>query len=476
MLDILHATSEVVPYSKTGGLADVSSALPRAQAALGHRVHVVTPFYDCVDPARHRLIGSGRRFEVTIGGRTAEFEVLHADMGDGVTVVFLRNDDMFGRPSLYGTAAGDYDDNHRRFAFFCAGIFRVMRVLRIRPDILHCHDWQTGLVPAFNRLLLMDLFPTVLTVHNLGYQGLFPAHVLPETGLPWGCFNPSGVEFYGKVGFLKAGLVHADRVTTVSPTYADEVRTPDHGFGLDGVLRARGSDFKGILNGADYEIWNPLTDPHIPANFSSDDLSGKVECRRALLAESGLDETDGPLFGVVGRLATQKGYDLLAEILPDLVEMGGSVVMLGTGEPAVEKALADAAARFPGRVALRIAYDDPLAHRIEAGCDFFLMPSVYEPCGLNQIYSMKYGTLPIVHGVGGLRDTVVDLDEDHENATGIRFSPFGADTFRDALRRAGALFRNRDAHLRVVRRAMERDFSWGASASAYLELYQGILR
>jgi starch synthase len=475
MLDILHVTPEVVPFSKSGGLADVLNALPRAQARMGHRVAVVTPLYDAVDLARHHVTPAGRSFPVTLGGRTFEFDVAQAAMGDGVTCWFLRNDDLFGRPRLYGDGNVDYADNHLRFAFFSAAVFRMMRALRLRPDVVHCHDWQSGLVPAYNRLHLLDLHATVMTVHNLAYQGLFPAHVLPEVGLPWEVFKPDGIEFYGKANFLKAGLVWADRVTTVSPTYAAEVLHPDAGAGLDGVLRARRTDFVGILNGADYTVWDPRHDSHIAAPFGPDDLSGKAACREALLQEMGLPPFEGPLFGVIGRLASQKGHDLVAAAMPAIVAQGGGLVVLGSGDAEIEQAIVAAARLHPDRVAVRIAYDDGLAHRIEAGSDFFLMPSRYEPCGLNQIYSMRYGTLPIVHAVGGLEDTVIDLGESPEEGTGLKFRAFEVAAFLGALARAFDLVRDPERHHAAVQRAMAVDFGWGASARGYLALYEAIL-
>ncbi|MBM4395244.1 MAG: glycogen synthase GlgA [Deltaproteobacteria bacterium] len=474
MLDILHCTPECVPYSKTGGLADVSGALPEALTRLGHRVAVVTPLYASVDRDRHRVAHTGREVQVTLAGRTFDFEVHETTMPAGTRVLFLANEGLFGRPQLYGTREGDYPDNHLRFGAFAAAVFGVVRALRLRPDVLHCHDWQAGLVPAWNHLHL-DLFATVTTIHNMAYQGLFSAEVLPDVGLPWELFNPEQVEFWGKVGFLKAGLVFADRITTVSPRYAREIMTPEFGCGLDGLLRRRGADVSGILNGADYGEWSPATDALIPSTYSAADLSGKAACREALLRECGLAPARGPVFGVVGRLAEQKGFDLLACVLPDVVALGASVVVLGTGEAAIEDHMVEVASRYPERVAVRIAYDNGLAHRIEAGCDFFVMPSRYEPCGLNQIYSMAYGTLPVVHAVGGLDDTVADVDEDPANATGLKFRTFTREALLDRLARAVTLHADAAAHAAVVRRAMAADFSWDASARAYEALYAGLV-
>ena len=476
MLDVLHCSSEVVPFSKTGGLADVSSALPQALTRLGHDVTIVTPLYASVDREKVGARDTGRTFEVTLGGRTERFGVFEAALPAGTRVFLLANDGFFGRDQLYGTRDGDYADNHLRFAFLSAALFRLLRTVRLRPDIIHCHDWQTGLVPAYNRVFHLDMFATVITIHNMAYQGVFPADVLPEVNLPWDLFNPEQVEFYGNVNFLKAGMVFADRVTTVSPRYAREVTTPEFGCGLDGVLRRRAGDFAGILNGADYAEWSPATDPTLPARYSAGDISGKSTCRDALLREFGVAAGDMPVFGVVGRLTSQKGYDLLAEVLGDLVDAGAAVAILGTGDAVVEDMLRAAAALHPGAVGLRVAYDDRLAHLVEAGSDFFLLPSRYEPCGLNQVYSMAYGTLPVVHAVGGLDDTVVDVDEDPANATGLKFREFGRDAFLACLRRAICLWKDRPAFEEVRLRGMARDFSWAASARAYTELYASAIR
>lgn len=472
MLDILHCTSEMVPFSKTGGLADVSSALPEALTRLGHRVTVVTPLYTFIDRDELGVHSTGKSFDVTLGGRSRTFEIFEATLPAGTSVILLGNDSLFGRAELYGTRDGDYPDNHLRFAFFSAAVFRLMRSRRLRPSVLHCHDWQAGLVPAFNSLFHLDMCGTVMTVHNLAYQGLFPAEVVPDIGLPWEIFNPDGVEFYGKVNFLKAGLVYSDRITTVSPGYSNEIMTEEFGCGLDGVLRKRRKDVQGILNGVDYQAWSPENDVLIPANYGPEDRKGKSACRDALLDEFGLARSDGPLFGVVGRLAAQKGFDLLAEVLPELVEMGASVVILGTGEKEVEDGISEAARQFPEKVGAKIAYDNGLAHRIEAGSDFFLMPSRYEPCGLNQIYSMKYGTLPVVHAVGGLDDTVVDVDEDPVSGTGLKFREFTRKAFLDVLHRSVSLYSKPNALGKVIDRGMQMDFSWESSAKAYVELYE----
>jgi len=471
-MEILHCTSEAAPFSKTGGLADVSFALPEALTRLGHEVVVVTPLYASVDRDECDVRPTGLSLGVTLGGRSRQFDVFEAALPEGTKVYLLSNESFFGRPELYGTADGDYEDNHLRFAFFSAAVFRLMRSMRLRPSVLHCHDWQTGLVPAFNHLYHLDLCATVMTVHNLAYQGLFEAGVLDEVGLGWDIFNPEGVEFYGKVNFLKSGLIFADRITTVSPGYSREIMTREFGCGLDGVLRKRESDVQGILNGVDYQQWSPQSDKLIPRQYGPSDMTGKAVCRDGLLKEFGLASFNGPLFGVVGRLAAQKGFDLLAQIIPEIVEKGAGLVILGTGERGIEQMISEAAKRFPDRVGVKIAYDDTLAHLIEAGSDFFLMPSRYEPCGLNQIYSMKYGTIPVVHAVGGLEDTVKDNDEESGGGTGLKFREFTRSAFLDVIGRAVSLHADNVAFEAMTGRAMNEDFSWETSAGEYVDLYQ----
>lgn len=477
MLEILHCTSEIVPFSKTGGLADVSAALPEALSRLGHRVAVVTPLYGSIERERHGIRETGCSFEVKMGSQSYRFGIFEAMLPAGTRVYFVANDGLFARKGLYGTRDGDFPDNGIRFGFFCASVFRVIREMRLRPDILHCHDWQTGLVPAYNSLSRLELFRTVLTIHNLAYQGLFQPSILADLGLPYDLFNPEQLEFYGKVSYLKAGLVFADRITTVSPKYAEEIQTPSMGFGLDGLLRARSGVLTGILNGADYSIWSPATDPYIPesARYDVSNLTGKRLCRKLLLAEFGLQDAEGPLFGAVGRLADQKGFDLVAAILPKIVEAGALVVMLGTGDRPVEEALTTAAAAFSSRVAVRIAYDDRLAHLIEAGSDFFLMPSRFEPCGLNQMYSMAYGTLPVVTAVGGLHDTVIDIDENPSEGTGIKVRDISAEALLDGIYRAIALWKRKNDHMAAVERAMKKRFSWESSARQYETLYRELV-
>lgn len=490
-MKILFAASEVVPFAKTGGLADVAGALPRALARLGEDIRVVMPKYRVVDEAQHRLRPTGLTLEVPISGRTETAEVLegrldgaaHRDSGlrgpgdGGVPIYFLRADRYYDRDGLYGVAGQDYPDNAERFVFFSRAVVELARQGPFRPDLFHCHDWQTGLVPVYLESLYardpdVGGAASVFTIHNLGYQGLFWHYDMHLTGLGWELFTPEGIEFWGKINFLKGGLVFADMLTTVSPTYAKEIQTPEMGHGLDGVLRARADRLVGILNGIDYDEWNPATDPHIAKNYTPRALAGKKACKADLQRTFGLPaEPKTPLFGVIARFAEQKGCDLVASVLPALVERGTQLVLLGVGDPTYEDLFRNAAARWPRQVGARIGYDNVLAHKIEAGADMFLMPSRYEPSGLNQMMSLKYGTVPIVRATGGLEDTVIDVDQG-EGGNGFKFREYDAGAFLAAIDRALALYRNTRAWQALMRRGMAADHSWDVAARRYLEVYR----
>ena len=474
-MDVVHVASEVVPFSKTGGLADVAGALPAAQAGLGARVAVITPLYD-----RRRLgtvAGEAHPVRVTLGGRTLEARVPYTEAG-GVRTYHLDAPPLYQRAGLYGEGGVDHPDNALRFGFLCHAALALVRAENLKPDVLHAHDWQTGLVPLLVRERLGRVFDTVFTVHNLGYQGLFPPAALDQAGIPGSAFHPGGVEYWGQVGFLKAGLVSADRLTTVSPRYADEICTPEYGHGLDGVLRARRADLVGILNGIDDAVWNPATDPHLAARYSADDLSGKQACRAALCAEMEFPARvpdHRAVLGIVSRFADQKGFDLIFEALPRLLERDVALVVLGAGEPRYEKGFRDLAAAHPDRVRVRVAVDEGLAHRIEAGADLFLMPSRYEPCGLNQMYSLRYGTLPVVRATGGLVDSVPDADASPDGV-GFRFEPPTADALLGAVDRALAAWNDVERRRTLQRRGMARDFSWRAAALKTLDLYAELMQ
>ncbi len=476
-LRILFVASEVEPFAKTGGLADVAGALPRVLAALGHDVRIFMPKYRGVERAAGTLEVAVPRLEVPIREGPVEGAVLEGRLGP-VPVYFLAQDHYYDRPSLYGTSEGDYWDNCERFVFFCRAALAALPLLQWTPQVIHAHDWQTGLIPVYLETLCRDdafyrEIATVFTIHNLAYQGLFWHYDLPLTGLGWDLFTPAGIEFYGKLSFLKGGLVFADLLTTVSPTYAREIQTPEHGWGLDGVLRERAADLVGILNGLDYAAWNPATDPELPRRFGPGDLAGKAECRAALRAEMGLaPAAPGPLVGAVSRLAEQKGLDLAAQAVPALVEAGGQFVLLGSGEERYERQFAELARAYPGAVAVKLGFDAGLARRIYGGADGFLMPSRYEPCGLGQLIALRYGTIPIVRRTGGLADTVRPWDPATGTGTGFLFDPPTADACRDALRRALAAWADPAAWRRLVENAMAENFSWEASADKYVTVYR----
>lgn len=468
-MTIVHVTSEVAPFSKTGGLADVTGSLPAALARAGADTVVISPAYPSVREAGHKLAPVAA-LDISLAGKTRRVELLQARSA-GVGQLFIDCPEYFDRAGLYGETGQDYTDNAERFLLLCRSALAALDRLAVRPDIIHCHDWQTGLLPLLARTERREL-GTVFTIHNLGYQGLFPAGVFPGLGLPDSCWSPDGLEYFDQVSFLKAGLVYADRLTTVSPTYAREIQEPELGFGMDPILRARSEDLHGILNGIDTEYWNPKTDPHLPARYSADRTEGKAANRRAL-AEELKFLPDGPLFGMVSRLAGQKGIDLVLTEIPRLAGLGARVCILGTGQPEYHAALKELVLRYPGSVAAVLGFDEALAHRIYAASDFFLMPSEYEPCGLGQMIALRYGTLPVAARTGGLADTVFEATDTAGN--GFIFERGDAAGFAAALDRAVALYSRPGQLAAARRRGMETDFSWGARADEYLALYRNLI-
>lgn len=467
---VLHIASEVAPWSHSGGLGDVVGALPGALARTC-QVAVVTPLYRTVRARRAPLIDTGIDLPVALG-RRAYTARLHTLANAGPTALgFLDAPALYDRDGLYADDSGlDYDDNHLRFAVLCrAALAAAPHLLGGPPDIVHAHDWQAGLAPLYAR----DAAPgarAVFTIHNLAFRGLAPKHAMEELGLPWELFNLDQLEFYDRMSTLKAGVAFADAVTTVSPTYAREITTPAHGCGLDGFLRHRARRLLGIVNGIDTHAWNPATDPVLPAHYDAEDLSGKAACRAALARELGIDVApDELLVGLVSRLTHQKGVDLLAALAPELGALGARVIVLGSGEGDLEDQLRAQSARPGTRLTARLGFDLSLARRIYAGCDALAMPSRFEPCGLNQLYAMRYGTVPIVRAVGGLRDTVSDPE------TGFCFEDADENGLRWALGRAARVFReNPDGWRSMVRAGMARDSSWAPSAAAYVALYREI--
>ncbi|MEO0081477.1 MAG: glycogen synthase GlgA [candidate division WOR-3 bacterium] len=474
-MTVAHLASEVAPFSKTGGLADVTGALPQALVRAGLQVAVISPLYPSVVEAGFNPAISDT-FTVTVGDRTRTVRLLEL-VDRGVRYIFVDEPGFFGRAGIYGDAHGDYPDNAERFILFCRAALEAVARLVPEPDVVHCHDWQTALVP----LLVKECFPalnwmpTVLTIHNLGYQGNFPKEKFQLLGVPARLFGPDGVEFYGSVSFLKAGLLFADRLTTVSPTYAREIMTAELGFGLDGVLRARAADLSGILNGIDVEVWNPSKDPYLDLCFDSQSLTAKDRNREQLSRELSLRSDRSPLFGCVTRLAGQKGIDKLIAVIPELVAAGARVAILGSGSAEFESKLAKTASDHPGAVAVKLEFSEPLAHRIYAGSDFFLMPSEYEPCGLGQMIALRYGTIPIASRTGGLADSIIDFDEYPDSGTGFLFTRGVLAEFSAKLQHALDLYRDKETLASVRQRAMATDFSWDARCQDYVRLYSELV-
>jgi starch synthase len=476
-MEILFVASEVAPLSKTGGLGDVAGALPAALAALGHAVSVVSPRYGTIDAARHGFQAVHRAIRVR-----GEHTTVWARRQGNLAHYLVEHDHFFGsRRGLYGEGPQEYGDNAERFAFLCRGALEAPAAFGLRPQVLHLNDWQTGLAAWLLRHehaqdAVLAGTRSVFTIHNLAYQGVFRKEVLPALGLPWEVFRLDAMEFHDRLNLMKAGLVFSDALTTVSPSYAREIQTPEGGEGLDGLLRARSRDLSGILNGIDHQEWDPATDPHLPAHFDARRLAGKHACKRALQEEMGLPvRPEVPLVAMVGRLADQKGVDLVLAALPELMRRELQLVLLGSGRRDWEEAFAQAAREHPHRLAARLGFDEGLAHRIEAGADIFLMPSRFEPCGLNQLYSLRYGTVPVVRRVGGLADTVQDFDG-WKQGTGFVFADYDPRAMLAALRRAKEAFRDKRAWGAIARRGLALDFSWGRSAALYEALYDGLLR
>jgi starch synthase len=480
MMKIAMVSPEIVPFAKTGGLADVVGTLSTALGQYGHEMTLIMPAHRTVLQGGFALEDTGMRFSVPLANRQEEASVLRARAGSNVCVYCIRADRYFDREYLYGTPAGDYPDNAERFVFFSRA---ALEILKHEPvELLHCHDWQSAPAIVFvkaqpERYAELHALKTVFTVHNLGFQGIFPPSDWPLLNLDWSLFTPQHLEFYGNINFLKGALVVADKITTVSPSYAREIIEIDQGFGLDGVLRDRQRDIVGILNGVDYSQWNPQNDPHIAKQYGAATLAAKQNCKKALQRIFALpQQSDLPILGMISRLTSQKGLDLIETILDPLMQSNLQMTILGSGEPRYEELFNAAAARYRQKIAARIGiFDEPLAHQIEAGADFFLMPSRYEPCGLNQMFSLKYGTIPIVRAIGGLKDTVEDYDAERGTGTGFVFSSYEPQALLGAIDRGLQVFRDKRAWTALRRRAMAKDFSWDRSARMYDELYGNLL-
>jgi starch synthase len=485
-MHIVFAASECVPFAKTGGLADVVGALPPELVKLGHQVTVYLPLFKI---ARSHL---PEELKYAIRSITIPFEyynrfagIVDGGVRDGVQYYFVDCPELFDRDGLYGPkgGVGDYWDNAERFGLFCRAVLEASKQLGV-PEVFHIHDWQAAMIPIYLRTTyyfdpVLRPAAVVLTIHNAGYQGWFPPKTIPQMLLPWDIFTFDKVESHDMFNWLKGGLFYSDYLTTVSQTYAREIQTPEFGEGLEPILQQRHWDLRGILNGVDYTAWDPAKDGKLAAHYSADDLEGKIECRRDLLHAFGLEgvpETT-PVIGIVSRFATQKGFDMLAQVADQLAERDVAVVVLGTGEPLYETFFRSWAARNPSKIAAQIRYDDALAHKVEAGSDIFLMPSRYEPSGLNQMYSLKYGTVPVVRATGGLEDTVEEWDADNRTGTGFKFFGYHPGDFLWAIDRALWVHKNdKDGWLTLMKNGMAKDYSWEHPAKEYVEVYQEVLR
>jgi starch synthase len=493
-LNILLVASEAVPFAKTGGLADVAGTLPLELTRLGHRVSLIMPGYSMIDASTHGLTPWGQLSVPTATGpkeAIVECGVLPdatLPAGRQAQIFAVRHDPYFARKGLYQESGADYPDNLERFAFFCRAVVQWLVEFQNKakwvPDVIHAHDWQTALCLAYLKILYVDYTQhhavgTLFTIHNLGYQGLFPASDYPKTGLPPSLFVPSGLEFYGSCNILKSGLIYADLLSTVSETYSREIQTPEFGFGLDGLIRERHDRLVGVVNGIDTNVWNPATDTHLPAHYCATEVSGKRACKSALQHEMKLPVKDVPLLAVVSRLSVQKGLDLVAAIVPELMRLNVQLVLLGAGDVSAEDQWRSLHGRYPHQLGLRIGFDEGLAHRIEAGADLFVMPSRYEPCGLNQLYSLRYGTVPIVRRTGGLADTVVPYTPttvQERRATGFMFGEASADALLNAVLLALQVYKDRTEWSRLIQTAMQTDVSWARSTRAYEAVYRQTLR
>jgi starch synthase len=480
-MKIVHAASELYPYMKTGGLADAVGALASVLADNGHEVSVFLPGYRSA--LEHKDAGGATqklRFKIEIGDQFVSGEIRTFSPRKNLTVYLVCREEYFDRRNPYGTGERDYEDNADRFIFFCKAVVESLRLADLQADIVHCHDWQAALLPLLireqeRRHGITLALKTVFTIHNIAYQGLFPAGTFFRTNLPDELNNMDGLEYYGQVSFLKAGILFADRVTTVSPRYSREIQTPEFGCGLEGVVQTRADDIVGLLNGVDTAIWNPAVDASLPARYSLANLSGKSVCRIELLKRAGFDAAfTGPVYGMICRLTEQKGVDLVLENADFFLKENCRLVILGAGNRRLEGEIVALAGKAPKKVFLSAKLDESMSHLIEAGSDFFVMPSLFEPCGLNQMYSQAYGTVPIVSRVGGLADTVVDADESPLQGTGLMCAP-RTESLRDALERSLVLFADRGRYADVQKRGMQKDFSWKNAVAAYESLYRDSL-
>jgi starch synthase len=479
-MNVWFLASEAAPFAKTGGLADVAGSLPAALRKEGVRVCMGLPFYREVEEQHLPLTKVFSDLVVPFGKRSMSCDVLTTTR-EGVPIYFFRREDLFNRPNLYATPQGDYYDNLERFAFFSRAALCFARESGQQVDVIHAHDWQTGLVPAYLKTVYRgDAFfsrtKSVFTIHNIGYQGVFPADKLPACGLPHEEFHPDGAEYWGQISLLKAGIVYADAITTVSPRYSREIQTPEFGMGMEGILSKRSPDLYGILNGVDYTAWNPENSGELRFRYDPFHMMGKHQNKAALFGELGIDQrfSDQPVLAMISRFAAQKGWDLLLGIVRDLLRLNVSMVVLGRGEYAYETALSSLGKYYPGNIAVSIGYEDSIAHRILAGADMFLAPSRYEPCGLAHLYALRFGAVPVVHATGGLDDTVEQFNRRTGRGTGFKFMDYRPSAFLGAIRRAVNTYNDKITWQAIIKNGMRAEFSWEESARKYITVYRKI--
>lgn len=472
-MNVVLAASEVFPFSKTGGLADVAGALPKALVENGLKVSVFSPLYKSIDKTN---LNFSLNLNINFNSQSINTNIYHTSQ-DGCDFYFIENEEYFNRDQLYGVGAVDYEDNALRFGFFSKAVLESLKALKIKPDIIHSNDWQSALINVYLKLFYEDIFDqtkTVFTIHNLGYQGVFDKSYMNNLGLPWDIFTLDGLEFYDKINFLKGGIVFADAINTVSKTYAKEIQTPENGFGLDGLLKKFSYKLSGIINGIDTKVWDPKTDKFLDYNF--DDPKDKIKNKKALQKTLGLPVGEMAVFGVVSRLAAQKGMDIFAQSAKELLKSNFNIqfIILGSGEKDIEDALAELAHTYSDKVSFNLKFDEPLAHKIYASSDFFVMPSKYEPCGLGQMIAYRYGTLPIVRATGGLKDTVKNYSAKIKNPTGFVFENYDSLSLTKTIKKAIDFYDKETQRLKIAQYVMSLDYSWKNQAKEYIKLYKKI--
>lgn len=480
-MKILIASSEVVPFIKTGGLGDAVGTLVNEYKKISIDAATILPLYRNIKKAAKDWGITPLKEEITVplDNSIEKGRLWKGKTSKGADAYFIENDKFYNRDELYGTSKGDYPDNASRFIFYSRGVLEALKTLRLKVDIIHCNDWQTGLIPIYLKTIYKDELPktaTIITIHNIGYQGIFKQSDMPLTGLGWKMFHMDALELNGKINFLKAGLLFADIITTVSNSYAKEILTPKYGFGLDDVLRKRNNSPYGIINGIDYSEWNPEEDDLIPAKYSKDDLSGKAICKKSLQKAYGLPETNSFLIGMVTRLTSQKGLDLVAKAMKEIIKSGAQVIILGKGDRYFHKVFLDLQKKYSRHLSVTIGFDNTFAHKIYAGSDIFLMSSKYEPCGLGQLIALHYGTIPVVRKTGGLLDTIAEYNPSEGTGTGFLFSSYSSNELLKTVKRANEFFNAKWHWLKIQKNAMSQNFSWRHSAEEYLSLYQKALK